>query len=103
MFMNSSSPLFDLIFALWPNDVEMAADMRVSRHCARRWIARGKIPMAYWPWLTNVCTVKFGRQITHESLVEATLARRGADDRRVGKLRLYPKGRRQDGQDQEAA
>lgn len=101
--MNTSSPLFDLIFALWPNDVEMAADMRVRRHCARRWIARGKIPMAHWPRLTNLCAKKFDREITHESLVAATLARRGAADRRVGTLHLYPKPSRQEAQTKEAA
>lgn len=101
--MNSPSPLFDFIFALWPSAAELARDMRVERHCARCWIARGKIPMLYWPLLIHLCAEKFGQNVTHESLIAATLARRGAADRRVAALRLYPKGRRGEAQAQEAA
>jgi hypothetical protein len=97
--MNSPSPLFDFIFALWPSPAEMANDMHVSLPGARRWIVRGKIPMAYWPLLIHLCAEKFGRHITLESLIAASLARKGAGDRRVRELRLYPRGKRTDAQE----
>lgn len=94
----NNPPLFDLIFGLWDSDVDMARDMGVTRHCARQWIARGCIPMAHWPRLTNVCATKFDHPVSYASLVAARLARQGEPSRKVRSLGLYPKQRAEEQQ-----
>lgn len=83
--MRTTPPLFDVIFALWPNDVDLASDMDVARHCARQWMYRGYVPMEHWPRLMELCAQK-GKRVAMGDLTEALVAQKGAPARSFAAL-----------------
>lgn len=72
---------FSDIFALWPSsdnvawDVEMSADLGVSRGRVRGWRRRHFIPPWCWDELKYVARQKFERKITDRQLVLASRER----------------------------
>lgn len=72
---------FSDIFALWPSsdkvawDVEMSADLGVSRGRVRGWMRRHFIPPWYWDEVIDAAKRKFGRDITYRQLVLASIER----------------------------